>query len=564
MILSGEYYIYLHFMDRELRASLGLAGKLADSKVKQWVKIALLMSKFPLYVSLSHMYESYGEFPETIQLLFKLEKFGLVRMATNHLNAEEFLESRQHLYSFDKDRYEQYFSKQILSWPSNVCSDRRETTKYLRTQMLSDSDITTSKIINEEINKSLAIYPNDAITIQRFIPIVQNAAKDDYYTITTDLRVQISRLYTKRYLEIFDGTIITGIDGFSLYDDLAKREFYTDLRLYKILSKAVWQNHKNKDDEEFIRYLFTDHCSQSKTIYHLICDYACALHKAGEPIDAILVILKWQIKNKIDGNDNSFLFNVYNNLKRICKERGINVKMKENVFLIVVATQLELGILHQRLSKDYKVDSIIGNTSCFITSVNENIIYIVKCQMGANGPGGSTLTVDDAINQFNPDAVIMCGIAWGGKPSNQSIGDVLVTTKVWEYDSVKKNEENEVFRGNVTPASANLIQALEMIDIMEQKIIMHFGLVASGSVLLNNRAAVERLKDEQPELIGGEMEAAGVAAICERRSKRWVMIKGICDWGFDKESEMKTEYQQTAANNAVSILIELLRRYNGT
>ena len=86
---------------------------------------------------------------------------------------------------------------------------------------------------------------------------------------------------------------------------------------------------------------------------------------------------------------------------------------------------------------------------------------------------------------------------------------------------------------------------------------INFGLVASGSDLLDNKGYVNKLKENQPEIIGGDMESAGMASVCSRKNVDWVLVKGICDWGYKKDSHKK-EYQQIAAENSSKAIISLL------
>lgn len=143
-MIIGDY-IYLHFMDRELRGSIGNVGRISDDTAKKWVKMALFMSDMPLYVSLSHMYESHKEFPNTVKFIFELEKVGIIQMVSNHSNPDDFLESRKNMYSFDKDRYEQYFNDNELIWPTNLHNDKKGTTEYLKKEILTAEDIFVTK-----------------------------------------------------------------------------------------------------------------------------------------------------------------------------------------------------------------------------------------------------------------------------------------------------------------------------------------------------------------------------------------------------------------------------------
>lgn len=402
----------------------------------------------------------------------------------------------------------------------------------------------------------------DGITIQRFIPLIEKAVEDNnFFNVTTSLRVAISRFYTKRYLDSYGGTIVTGLPSFDVYDDLAKSPVYTDYRLFDLLVNNILYL-QNNDDERFVAYLVSDEFKMIKRICRFIVEYVYTLFCNGEPFEKILVEIRGLIDVNSNKSDNTRLFTIHNYLKAECAERRLEVIIKENIFLVVVATQLELQSLLAITNQKYNVETKIGAENYFTTSINGNIVYIVKSQMGVSGPGGSTLTTDDAIKYLNPDIIIMCGIAWGGKSDSQKVGDVLISTKVWEYDLVKKTEDDEISRGNIMPASPQLIQSMEMIAALENKINTHFGMIASGSVLFNNKNEVEKLKTKQPELIGGEMEISGVASSCQRNNKKWIMIKGICDWGYEKDSDNKEKYQKLAAENSVNILVQFLERYS--
>lgn len=551
--------IYLHFLDRELRGSLGLNGEIVDSEIKIWIKTALFMTNMPLYVSLSHMYESYFELSQTINFLFKLEKNDLVLMVSSHINPDEFLESKKNLYSFDKKRYKQYFINDRLIWPKRIHVDKKGTTKYLKESLLSAEDVSFERVL-DSIKNSIIVNKNDAITIQRFLPIIKEIApENNFYWAKTMTQVMISRFYTKRYLDVCHGTIITGLPRFEIYDELAKNQVYTNYRLYSLLIGTIsgfWE-----DDNSFIEFLFSEQFKYLKAIIQSIVELANMLYDKGESINKIIALIKeWNSTRSSCDIPKSLLF-LQDRFKKICKERGIEMKKKTYTFLIMVATSLELDILLKELKKSYPVEPTIAEFSYLITSINGNTVYIVKSQMGAGGPGGSILTTNEAIKHLEPDAVIMYGIAWGAK-DNQKIGDVLVSNQVWEYDPCKVNEDNSISRGSIIPASSQLIQAFELINTEELQIRIFFGLIASGSKLLNNKSEVGLLKDKQPELIGGDMEIAGVASSCERSNTKWIMIKGICDWGFNKETEKKEEHQKTAASNAAKIIIKMLKMYN--
>lgn len=61
-------------------------------------------------------------------------------------------------------------------------------------------------------------------------------------------------------------------------------------------------------------------------------------------------------------------------------------------------------------------------------------VWLTRSEMGAGGGGGSLLTIDSAIRDLNPTTVIMVGIAFGLRPDEHQIGDVLVARQLMLYD----------------------------------------------------------------------------------------------------------------------------------
>ena len=152
----------------------------------------------------------------------------------------------------------------------------------------------------------------------------------------------------------------------------------------------------------------------------------------------------------------------------------------------------------------------------------------------------------------------MGGVAWGADKKKQNIGDLIISTQVWDYDIERVNPNGSVtHRGAISPSSARLVQMFEIACASVKKYSINFGLVASGRELLDNKEYVDKLKEKQPELIGGDMESAGMASVCARKNVDWILIKGICDWGYNKNSHKK-EYQQIAIANSADAIVSLL------
>ena len=57
------------------------------------------------------------------------------------------------------------------------------------------------------------------------------------------------------------------------------------------------------------------------------------------------------------------------------------------------------------------------------------------------------------------------------------------------------------------------------------------------------------------------MEGGGIVSACERRSVKWLIVKGICDWAVGKNDKTRDKHadQSVAANNAFSFVMKILR-----
>ena len=50
------------------------------------------------------------------------------------------------------------------------------------------------------------------------------------------------------------------------------------------------------------------------------------------------------------------------------------------------------------------------------------------------------------------------------------------------------------------------------------------------------------------------MESWGLSAVCHSAKIEFIMVKGICDWGFDKEKDKQSQ----AARNACEFVVRAL------
>jgi nucleoside phosphorylase len=64
----------------------------------------------------------------------------------------------------------------------------------------------------------------------------------------------------------------------------------------------------------------------------------------------------------------------------------------------------------------------------------------------------------------------------------------------------------------------------------------------------------EHLKNLHAEAIGGEMEGIGLYVSAYRQKVDWILVKGICDWGHEKNRGDKNINQRIAAKSAATVV----------
>lgn len=231
---------------------------------------------------------------------------------------------------------------------------------------------------------------------------------------------------------------------------------------------------------------------------------------------------------------------------------------RKNVILIIVATMVELKQLQICLKGfGYIYEMITTEIMSYFRVVLNNPIELcfVKCRAGTTGQGASVGTLNDAILLLKPTLVIMGGIAFGVKGGKRGIGDVLVSAQIWDYEMCKVSDKL-IPRGDKSSASPRILQIFEMTASEWVTSEIHFGLIASGNKLVNSMEFIELLRQQEPDIIGGEMEGTGLMSVCGRNKVDWILIKGICDWGYGKTDD----FQVQAAANAMEFIITSLKK----
>ncbi len=185
------------------------------------------------------------------------------------------------------------------------------------------------------------------------------------------------------------------------------------------------------------------------------------------------------------------------------------------------------------------------------------VFMVQSDMMGIASPGGALLTVHQAIQDLKPQAVILCGIAFGLHPDKQQLGDILVAQQILYYEPQKIDKrQGRIPQGDRVIASVRLLDRFRSGDMDWQGAPTHFGLILSGEKLVNAPKLRDWLVKTEPKAIGGEMEGAGLYAAAHKTKTDWIVVKAICDWA---DGEKNDDAQPLAACNAAQFVLHVLR-----
>ncbi|MDS4031415.1 MAG: SUMF1/EgtB/PvdO family nonheme iron enzyme [Candidatus Contendobacter sp.] len=231
--------------------------------------------------------------------------------------------------------------------------------------------------------------------------------------------------------------------------------------------------------------------------------------------------------------------------------------------LIVTATKIEskavLDIFVELTGQPARIVTKNRRTYRDLGAVSGTRVFLALTEMGSGGLGASQQAVQKGIEALRPGAVLLVGIAFGVDEKKRRIGDILISQQLQLYDLQRVGKDQIVLRGDKPHASPRLIDYFRHADLGWNGAKVEFGLILSGEKLVDNLDYREQLQRLAPEALGGEMEGAGLYVACQEAQVDWIVVKAICDWGYNKKRN-KAARQRLAAGNAAAFVAHALQQ----
>lgn len=192
------------------------------------------------------------------------------------------------------------------------------------------------------------------------------------------------------------------------------------------------------------------------------------------------------------------------------------------------------------------------------------------------GAGNSTasLETERAIQHLDPEVVLFVGVAGGLK--DVDLGDVVVATKVYGYESGKDELEfkprptlglatNALKQRAAAEAQRVGWRARIWVSTSQTPPTVHVGPIASGEKVVASResATAKMLKQHYSDALAVEMEGYGfLTAVSANSNIEALIIRGISDLLDGKGDADSSGSQDRASDNASAFAFEVLAQYD--
>ena len=226
----------------------------------------------------------------------------------------------------------------------------------------------------------------------------------------------------------------------------------------------------------------------------------------------------------------------------------------------------------QALQEEVHAQGTIYERGTFSAAGQEWKVGIVE--IGA-GNVGAALEAERAIAHFKPDVILFVGVAGGIK--DVAIGDVVVSTKVYGYESGKAEQRfkprpeiglsayNLEQRARAEARKDDWLERLAVVPEVRPRVFV--GPIAAGEkVIASTQSEVfQFLREKYGDAIAVEMEGLGfLEAVRANQRVSAIVIRGISDLIKGKSKADKSGSQKLASDHASAFTFELLAKYRPT
>ena len=437
-------------------------------------------------VNVSQLIEYCGDNTNFLSNIFDLSDAGLITLISSAPTIDEFISSRRQIYQHDRQRYPMYFDDSAsFATRFKIGQINTASTTTVLTRRIFDwgEDLfdPVNRVMNE-LDRQVARESRELIQQITMKGLGQAVTRTMYRGEYNGRRLSpealaiagrmISGIYIDQYRSEYEFAQCCGVPGLQYYDQ--ERWFpyydfnlvthlrdllgYADLRHTK-QSTIRYQRLSLYNSEEHRAFVGLFNVLLESTMFCVIAEgnrikltianlagvrsqmanvLSALSERVGSPSKPIM-----DLKQFFVGGSEKLI-----KMSRVgsAASQAFAARWVENMepveptkkILLLTATDVEDQMLLRELrAEGYSVAEPrqLGNTISRVFAPRGGVqVYHVRSNAGSSGSGGSALTAVDAVDALQPDFVISVGIAFGIDKESQSMHDLLISTRIWNYE----------------------------------------------------------------------------------------------------------------------------------
>lgn len=586
--------IFLDFLNREANKAVGAErSELQDISI---LRTFLLCHNVPMSVNISQLAEYCADRPNLLAATGKMVGAKKIEATSQALSLDVFIGSRQKLYSHVAPRYPFFFEEaKKLEVYSIGGRNNFDMSKELSQKLLglpldgfafdllraSNQDMEVLKGRYEDFRTKILRRDGKAVTADLF----KTDLESGFFSqgeIDSFARV-ISASYMQIYAERHRLAVPTGIPGFQFTEDARFFPIFD----YPILDYAIKFLSYDADGRFDLDEIIDCHGGMRHAQFAVFLEAfivsAFASISASENMPGSVESRRARLKGKIVATFSGGGRQAFRGLEEFYEAawarlivEGEKIGRSDPVFqnewskymsnpagprvLIATATDIEDSELRAALNRAAYVErrAIMcgqGLVAEYVKGLNQ-AVYHVRTSAGALGANAAGVFLPIAIKELRITHILSVGICFGLDQKKNNLTDVIVSEVCQDYETVRQEDLEVRERGERVPCGTALLQAARLVLGRQQskEFKTSFGMLIAGQKLVDSQDFVDQLRRRFPTAIAGDMEATAVSASAIHAGCQWITIKGICDWGVNKDKEA----QQPAAKNASTFAVDVI------
>jgi nucleoside phosphorylase len=255
---------------------------------------------------------------------------------------------------------------------------------------------------------------------------------------------------------------------------------------------------------------------------------------------------------------------------------GTTDVLRADVLLVTAVASEETALKSVALASGLRWDRRKGAAATYyhIGELRGRRVAALRLKsMGSFSATGSAFTCHRAMVESEATTILAVGIAFGISEEWQMVGDMLIAESLHLYDEADVIDDAEtgyryVYGPKATvPASAEWVErfrtaATTGAETPSGVARHHVGKMLAGGARIESRAFREllrrRVEVDGTVVVGGEMEAAGIAAACSAAGADWAVVKAVADFATSESRATISETRDLAANTAALFTLKTL------